>query len=92
MPVPPAVPVRPMVPTLPDPALLRCSLVPSCSPLLPFQEELDSTDTSVVISSCSLAEARLLLDNFLKASIDKVRAPRRRLGVSSPPGGSSQAA
>ncbi|EMP32290.1 Kinesin-like protein KIF21B, partial [Chelonia mydas] len=35
------------------------------------QEELDSTDTSVVISSCSLAEARLLLDNFLKASIDK---------------------
>ncbi|NXL71488.1 KI21A protein, partial [Leptocoma aspasia] len=36
-----------------------------------FQEELDSTDTSVVISSCSLAEARLLLDNFLKASIDK---------------------
>lgn len=36
------------------------------------QEELDSTDTSVVISSCSLAEARLLLDNFLKASIDKV--------------------
>ncbi|KAK2086223.1 Kinesin-like protein kif21b [Saguinus oedipus] len=34
-------------------------------------EELDSTDTSVVISSCSLAEARLLLDNFLKASIDK---------------------
>lgn len=40
-----------------------------------FQEELDSTDTSVVISSCSLAEARLLLDNFLKASIDKVRGP-----------------
>lgn len=41
-------------------------------PLPPRQEELDSTDTSVVISSCSLAEARLLLDNFLKASIDKV--------------------
>ncbi|XP_065435505.1 kinesin-like protein KIF21B, partial [Chrysemys picta bellii] len=35
------------------------------------KEELDSTDTSVVISSCSLAEAHLLLDNFLKASIDK---------------------
>ncbi|XP_069489746.1 kinesin-like protein KIF21B [Ambystoma mexicanum] len=35
------------------------------------KEELDSTDTSVVISSCSLAEARHLLDNFLKASIDK---------------------
>ncbi|XP_025049106.1 kinesin-like protein KIF21B [Alligator sinensis] len=35
------------------------------------KEELDSIDTSVVISSCSLAEARLLLDNFLKASIDK---------------------
>uniref|UniRef100_A0A663LWD2 Kinesin-like protein KIF21B n=1 Tax=Athene cunicularia TaxID=194338 RepID=A0A663LWD2_ATHCN len=35
------------------------------------KEELDSTDTSVVISSCSLAEARLLLDNFLKACIDK---------------------
>ncbi|KFP05176.1 Kinesin-like KIF21B, partial [Calypte anna] len=35
------------------------------------KEELDATDTSVVISSCSLAEARLLLDNFLKASIDK---------------------
>lgn len=45
---------------------------------LPVQEELDSTDTSVVISSCSLAEARLLLDNFLKASIDKVG--RRRAG------------
>lgn len=42
-----------------------------------FQEELDSTDTSVVISSCSLAEARLLLDNFLKASIDKVRGQAR---------------
>lgn len=28
----------------------------------------------MVISSCSLAEARLLLDNFLKASIDKVGA------------------
>ncbi|XP_029428973.1 kinesin-like protein KIF21B isoform X2 [Rhinatrema bivittatum] len=35
------------------------------------KEEWDSTDTSVVISSCSLAEARHLLDNFLKASIDK---------------------
>ncbi|XP_069094988.1 kinesin-like protein KIF21B isoform X2 [Pleurodeles waltl] len=35
------------------------------------KEELDSTDTSVVISSCSLAEARHLLDNFLKASIEK---------------------
>lgn len=45
----------------------------------PPQEELDSTDTSVVISSCSLAEARLLLDNFLKASIDKV-------GAAGPPG------
>lgn len=44
----------------------------SSSCLSTFQEELDSTDTSVVISSCSLAEARLLLDNFLKASIDKV--------------------
>lgn len=50
------------------------------------KEELDSTDTSVVISSCSLAEARLLLDNFLKASIDKVswephghRCPRHTL-------------
>uniref|UniRef100_A0A8C5I2I8 Kinesin-like protein KIF21B n=1 Tax=Gouania willdenowi TaxID=441366 RepID=A0A8C5I2I8_GOUWI len=35
------------------------------------KDELDSVDTSVVISSCSLAEARHLLDNFLKASIDK---------------------
>ncbi|XP_064858104.1 kinesin-like protein KIF21B [Oncorhynchus nerka] len=35
------------------------------------KEELDSVDTSVVISSCSLAEARHLLDHFLKASIDK---------------------
>ncbi|XP_075051742.1 kinesin-like protein KIF21B isoform X4 [Mixophyes fleayi] len=35
------------------------------------KEDLDSTDTSVVISSCSLAEARHLLDNFLRASIDK---------------------
>lgn len=37
-----------------------------------LQDELDSVDTSVVISSCSLAEARHLLDHFLKASIDKV--------------------
>uniref|UniRef100_A0A672SP65 Kinesin-like protein KIF21B n=1 Tax=Sinocyclocheilus grahami TaxID=75366 RepID=A0A672SP65_SINGR len=35
------------------------------------KDELDSVDTSVVISSCSLAEARALLDYFLKASIDK---------------------
>nr|XP_020448638.1 kinesin-like protein KIF21B [Monopterus albus] len=35
------------------------------------KDELDSVDTSVVISSCSLAEARHLLDHFLKASIDK---------------------
>ncbi|XP_073681546.1 kinesin-like protein KIF21B [Garra rufa] len=35
------------------------------------KDELDSVDTSVVISSCSLAEARGLLDYFLKASIDK---------------------
>uniref|UniRef100_A0A8C4HCH5 Kinesin family member 21B n=1 Tax=Dicentrarchus labrax TaxID=13489 RepID=A0A8C4HCH5_DICLA len=35
------------------------------------KDELDSVDTSVVISSCSLAEARNLLDHFLKASIDK---------------------
>lgn len=47
---------------------------------LPVQEELDSTDTSVVISSCSLAEARLLLDNFLKASIDKVGRRRAAPG------------
>ncbi|KAM6981182.1 LOW QUALITY PROTEIN: kinesin-like protein KIF21B [Aplochiton taeniatus] len=35
------------------------------------KDELDSVDTSVVISSCSLAEARHLLDHFLKSSIDK---------------------
>uniref|UniRef100_A0A3Q3M112 Kinesin-like protein KIF21B n=1 Tax=Labrus bergylta TaxID=56723 RepID=A0A3Q3M112_9LABR len=35
------------------------------------KDELDSVDTSVVISSCSLAEARNLLGHFLKASIDK---------------------
>ncbi|XP_029287054.1 kinesin-like protein KIF21B isoform X2 [Cottoperca gobio] len=35
------------------------------------KDELDSVDTSVVISSCSLAEARNLLDHFLKASIDR---------------------
>uniref|UniRef100_A0A8D3D796 Kinesin family member 21B n=1 Tax=Scophthalmus maximus TaxID=52904 RepID=A0A8D3D796_SCOMX len=35
------------------------------------KDELDSVDTSVVISSCSLAEARHLLEHFLKASIDK---------------------
>ncbi|XP_041639025.1 kinesin-like protein KIF21B isoform X2 [Cheilinus undulatus] len=35
------------------------------------KDELDSVDTSVVISSCSLAEARNLLDHFLKASIEK---------------------
>ncbi|KAA0707897.1 Kinesin-like protein KIF21B [Triplophysa tibetana] len=35
------------------------------------KDELDSVDTSVVISSCSLAEARSLLEYFLKASIDK---------------------
>uniref|UniRef100_A0A673KXW5 Kinesin motor domain-containing protein n=1 Tax=Sinocyclocheilus rhinocerous TaxID=307959 RepID=A0A673KXW5_9TELE len=33
--------------------------------------EMTALDTSVVISSCSLAEARALLDYFLKASIDK---------------------
>lgn len=37
-----------------------------------LQDELDSVDMSVVISSCSLTEARHLLDHFLKASIDKV--------------------
>ncbi|MGH0189533.1 UNVERIFIED_CONTAM: hypothetical protein FKN15_034558, partial [Acipenser sinensis] len=41
------------------------------------KDELDSVDTSVVISSCSLAEARHLLDHFLKASIEKVSALRR---------------
>ncbi|XP_067913305.1 kinesin-like protein KIF21B isoform X1 [Heterodontus francisci] len=35
------------------------------------KDEINSTDTSVVISSCSLAEARHLLDYFLKMSIDK---------------------
>ncbi|XP_053082982.1 kinesin-like protein KIF21B isoform X2 [Pangasianodon hypophthalmus] len=35
------------------------------------KDELDSVDMSVVISSCSLTEARHLLDHFLKASIDK---------------------
>ncbi|XP_046881970.1 kinesin-like protein KIF21B isoform X5 [Hypomesus transpacificus] len=35
------------------------------------KDELDSVDTSVVISSCSLAEARHLLEHFLKASIDR---------------------
>ncbi|XP_034022865.1 kinesin-like protein KIF21B isoform X2 [Thalassophryne amazonica] len=35
------------------------------------KDELDSVDTSVVISSCSLSEARHLLDHFLKASIEK---------------------
>ncbi|EPQ20346.1 Kinesin-like protein KIF21B [Myotis brandtii] len=52
------------------PPELGCSPADRALCLRP-QEELDSTDTSVVISSCSLAEARLLLDNFLKASIDK---------------------
>ena len=42
------------------------------------QDELDSVDTSVVISSCSLSEARHLLDHFLKASIDKVGGRRAR--------------
>lgn len=45
-----------------------------------LQDELDSVDTSVVISSCSLAEARHLLDHFLKASIDKV-SPRSHHGA-----------
>ncbi|XP_060713529.1 kinesin-like protein KIF21B isoform X1 [Tachysurus vachellii] len=35
------------------------------------KDELDSVEMSVVISSCSLTEARHLLDHFLKASIDK---------------------
>ncbi|KAJ8258061.1 hypothetical protein GJAV_G00192740 [Gymnothorax javanicus] len=35
------------------------------------KDDLVSVDTSVVISSCSLAEARHLLDHFLKASIEK---------------------
>lgn len=53
-----------------------------------IKEELDSTDTSVVISSCSLAEARLLLDNFLKASIDKVswQLPWNRACITYPGG------
>lgn len=51
-----------------------------------LKEELDSTDSSVVISSCSLAEARLLLDNFLKASIDKVscQLPWHKTGIAYP--------
>ncbi|KAG9332371.1 hypothetical protein JZ751_015014 [Albula glossodonta] len=35
------------------------------------KDELGSVDTSAVISSCSLSEARHLLDHFLKASVDK---------------------
>lgn len=40
----------------------------------------------MVISSCSLAEARLLLDNFLKASIDKVswQLPWHETGIAYP--------
>lgn len=40
----------------------------------------------MVISSCSLAEARLLLDNFLKASIDKVswQLPWHKTGIAYP--------
>lgn len=59
------------LPPVPHPAA-KSNPAASSTCLCTFQEELDSTDTSVVISSCSLAEARLLLDNFLKASIDKV--------------------
>lgn len=53
--------------------LCVCSdVIPSLMRVVFNQDELDSVDTSVVISSCSLAEARHLLDHFLKASIDKV--------------------
>jgi len=64
----------PRCPFCPSHAQRQSSPAASDARPSPFQEELDSTDTSVVISSCSLAEARLLLDNFLKASIDKVRS------------------
>lgn len=68
---------RPQCPFCPSHTQWQSSPAASNTRPSTFQEELDSTDTSVVISSCSLAEARLLLDNFLKASIDKVRGQAR---------------
>lgn len=41
-----------------------------------FQEEGETVDVSAVISSCTLAEARFLLDHFMSMAISKVRTFR----------------
>lgn len=38
------------------------------------QEEGDTVDVSAVISSCTLTEARFLLDHFMSMAINKVAA------------------
>lgn len=39
-----------------------------------YQEEGDTVDVSAVISSCTLTEARFLLDHFMSMAINKVTA------------------
>lgn len=39
-----------------------------------YQEEGDTVDVSAVISSCTLTEARFLLDHFMSMAINKVAA------------------
>lgn len=41
---------------------------------LPLQEEGDTVDVSAVIGSCTLTEARFLLDHFMSMAINKVLA------------------
>lgn len=42
--------------------------------LFVFQEEGDTVDVSAVIGSCTLTEARFLLDHFMSMAINKVPA------------------
>lgn len=45
-----------------------------CNCVLCLQEEGDTVDVSAVIGSCTLAEARFLLDHFMSMAINKVPA------------------
>lgn len=43
-----------------------------CVVIWGFQEEGDTVDVAAVISSCSLSEARFLLDHLMNMAINKV--------------------
>lgn len=43
-----------------------------CVVMWGFQEEGDTVDVAAVISSCSLSEARFLLDHLMNMAINKV--------------------